>query len=173
MTRSERGDLARLVRQRARLEKAGAAQRKAELLADFEKQVASIYSYDDDPTWQEAMESAEEEARAAQSKVAKRCRELGIPDEFAPGLNLSWFGRGQNAVASRRAELRRVAKTRLDAMEKAARTEIERASVEAQTQLIADGLSSDAAKSFLDGLPAVASLMPELDAKALADGASA
>ena len=60
-----------------------------------------------------------------------------------------------------------MAKTRLDAMEKAAQTEIERASVEAQTQLIADGLTSDAAKDFLEALPSATALMPELDATAL------
>ena len=170
MTRTERNDLARLVRQRARLERPGAVQRKAELLADFERQIASIYAYDDDETWKAASEAAQEEVEAANARVAARCQELGIPKEFAPGLDLRWYGRGQNAVASRRAEFRKVAKTRLDAMEKAARTEIERASVEAQTRLIADGLTTEAAKAFLESLPSVESLMPELDATTILAG---
>ena len=167
MTARERGDLAKLVRQRARLERAGAAQRKAELLADVERQLAAIYSYDEDDTWKKAAEAAKAEVRAAKEKISARCKELGIPKEFAPRLSIGWYGRGENGVASRRAELRKVAKTRLDAMEKAAQTEIERASVDAQTQLIADGLTSDAAKDFLEALPSATALMPELDATAL------
>ena len=167
MTRREREDLAKLVRQPARLERAGAAQRKAELLADVERQLSAIYSYDDDDTWKAAAEAAKAEVGAAQAKIAARCQELGIPGEFAPGLTVGWYGRGQNAVASRRVELRKVAKTRLDAMEKAAQTEIERASVDAQTRLISDGLTSDAAKDFLEALPSATALMPELNATAL------
>ncbi len=167
MTRRERQDLAKLVRQRARLERAGAAQRKAELMADVERQLAAIYSYDEDDTWKAATEAAEQEVKAAKAKIAARCKELGIPKKFAPGLSVYWYGRGENAVAARRTELRKVAKTRLDAMEKTAQTEIERASVEAQTQLISDGLTSDAARGFLESLPSVESLMPELDATAL------
>ena len=45
-----------------------------------------------------------------------------------------------------------------------ARTEIERHSVDAQTALIADGLSSDVAREFLENMPAVEALMPPLDA---------
>ena len=50
------------------------------------------------------------------------------------------------------------------AMEKAARTAIENHSVEAQTELIAAALSSDAAKAFLANMPSVETLMPTLDA---------
>lgn len=164
MTKRERDDLAKLVRQRAKLEKALASQRKAELLAEFERQMAQDYSYDDDATWSAAVEAAEAEVRAAKAKIADRCVELGIPKEFAPRLTVGWYGRGQNATAQRRTELRRVAATRLDAMEKAARTEIERASVGAQTNLITDGLTSEAAHRFVDSLPSVRLLMPPLDA---------
>ena len=167
MTRREREDLAKLVRQRALLERAGAAQRKAELLADVERQLAAIYSYDEDETWKSATEAAKREVEAANQRVAERCQELGIPKEFAPGLAIGWYGCGANAVASRRAELRRAAKARLDTMEKTAQTEIERASFEAQTHLIADGLTTEAARGFLESLPCDESLMPELDATAL------
>ncbi|HVE49565.1 MAG TPA: hypothetical protein VNG69_08120 [Casimicrobiaceae bacterium] len=47
----------------------------------------------------------------ADAHIAERCRALGIPPEFRPTLSLCWFGRGENAVAGRRAELRRVAQT--------------------------------------------------------------
>ena len=45
MTKSEREDLQRLVRQRERALKSAAKQRSAELLAEFENQLAAEYSY--------------------------------------------------------------------------------------------------------------------------------
>lgn len=163
MTKGERNDLQRLVRQRAKVEKAAAAQRKAEILADFERQLATIYTPDDDAAFRELHDFADAALKDADRRLGERCKELGIPDRFRPRINLHWYGRGENGLKDRRAELRKVAVTRLDAMEKAAKTEIERASVEAQTQLVAGGLTTDAAKGFLDALPAVGDLMSTLD----------
>jgi hypothetical protein len=46
MTRAEREDLQRLVRQREKVLRSGVKQRSAELLADFENQMGSEYSFD-------------------------------------------------------------------------------------------------------------------------------
>ena len=54
MTKGERNDLAKLVRQNERLAKTAATQRSAELLADFERQLGTIYSFDDDEVWKAA-----------------------------------------------------------------------------------------------------------------------
>jgi hypothetical protein len=97
MTRSEREDLQRLIRQRERVLKSAAKQRSAELLADFENQIGSEYSFDQDEVWAKAAESAEREVKKAQAQVAARCRELGIPDRFAPSLSLHWRHRGYDA----------------------------------------------------------------------------
>lgn len=48
MTKSERQDLAKLIRNRERVLKAAAAQQSAELLAELEQQMASEYKYDED-----------------------------------------------------------------------------------------------------------------------------
>ena len=49
-------------------------------------------------------------------RVLARCRELGIRDEFAPQITRPfWFSRGQNSVKARVEELRKLAKTRIDA----------------------------------------------------------
>jgi hypothetical protein len=167
MTRRERDDLSKLIRQRAKVEKAGLTQRKAEMMAEFERQISAIYHWDDDAVWTEANEAAEKAVQEARTIVAERCRKLGIPHEFAPQIQFAWFGRGQNAVSGRRSELRKAAKARVDAMEAAAKTDIERASVEAQTQLLAGGLTSEAAKEYLANLPSLESLMPHIDAKEL------
>ena len=164
MTKGERDDLAKLIRQRERLMKTGASQRAAELLADFERQLGTIYSYDHDQTWKAAAVAAKQAVAAAQAEIEKRCQQLGIPEQFAPGISCGWYGRGENAAKDRRAELRRMAITRIAAMEKTARTKIETLSVEAQTELIGGGLTSVAAKEFLEQLPSPKSLMPQLDA---------
>ena len=163
MTAAERNDLRSLIRQRARLMKTELKQRRLELMADFEKQLSAVFSYDQDETWKSAHALAEQAVKDAQAVIAERCRDLGIPKEFAPGLHLEWYRRGQNAVKDRRAELRIAAKARLDALEASGKTEIERISVNGQINLIADGLTSEAAQAFLQQMPSAAALMPVLE----------
>ncbi len=163
MTRAERTDLGALIRRREKLLKTAAKQRAAELMANFEKQISAIFSYDDDETWKNAFASAERAVEDAKAVIAEHCRELGIPPEFAPSIHMAWYGRGENAVSERRTELRRVAKTEIDALEARAKTEIERVSVEQQTALISDGLTSVAAQAFLEQMPTAENLMPVLD----------
>ena len=95
--------------------------------------------------------------------IEERCKALGIPREFAPGLSVGWHGRGENAVSQRLAELRRAAKSRITAIEAQAITRIEQMSMEAQSELLSHGLDTDAAVKFLaDAKAEMATLMPSL-----------
>ena len=163
MTKAERDDLQRLVRQREKVLKTAASQRSAELLADFEQQIASIYSYDQDEIWRQAHDAAEAVVADARQVIAARCTELGIPAEFAPSLGFHWRGRGRNVVKERRDELRQVAKSRIAAIEKEACTKIEMHCLQTSTEILAHGLSSAAARDFLAQMPALTQLMPPLD----------
>ena len=89
MTKGEREDLQRLIRQREKVQKSAAKQRSTEMLADFESQIAAEYPFDDDAVWAAAAKAAEAEVEKAQERVAIRCQELGIPKQFAPGLHLA------------------------------------------------------------------------------------
>ena len=163
MTRAEREDLQRLVRQREKVLRSAAKQRSAELLADFENQMGSEYSFDQDEVWRQATEAAEREVGKAQRHVAARCRERGIPDRFAPSLELNWHHRGyDNLVAKRRSELRCMPQTQIAANEQRAIVQIEISCLDAQTQLARAGLTSDAARTFVDRLPSIDTLMPRL-----------
>jgi hypothetical protein len=163
MTKNEREDLQRLIRQREKVLKSAAQQRSSELLADFENQMGSEYAFDDDAVWAQAMKDAEGEVAKAKVKVEARCRQLGIPKQFAPGIELDWRHRGYgNAVAERRSELRRMAQTRIDAIEQKAITEIQLSCLKAQEQIAVAGLSSAAAKQLFSQLPAIEKLMPTL-----------
>jgi hypothetical protein len=83
-------------------------------------------------------------------------------EEFRPSLRLGWIGRGENLMKDRRAELRRVAQTKIAAIEAQAVAEIERQSVEVQTRLVAGSLGSASAVAFLEAMPGPAELMPAL-----------
>jgi hypothetical protein len=85
-----------------------------------------------------------------------------VPERFAPSAMVGWMSRGQNASRERRAELRKVATTRIAADAKRAKVEIERASVELQGELVAGGLSSNDAKAFLARMPTAEALLPVL-----------
>jgi len=163
MSVRERHELAQLVRRRANGAKEMAALRAAELLADFESQMACEYAFDSDETWSAAMRAAMDAYHEAVAMIERRCEDLGIPKAFAPSLAPpAWWSRGENAVAARRVELRKVAQTRIAALVKAAKVQIEQASLETQTTLVAGGLDSDAARAFLDAMPTPEALMPRL-----------
>jgi hypothetical protein len=163
ITKAEREDLQRLIRQREKVLKSAAKQRSAELLADFENQMGAVYQPEDDPIWQEATRIAREAALKANAAVAKRCAEIGIAKGFAPGVNLDWNHRGyDNRLAARRQELRIMAQTRIAAIERAAVVKIETDSLDAQTEIAVSGLASDAAKAVVARLRPIEELMPKL-----------
>lgn len=162
MTKGERDQLLQLIKKRERVMKVKAQERSATLMAEFDAQSAKIHHWDEDAVWARVKDEAEKAIEHAQIAIAARCSELGIPVEFAPGLQMFWHGRGHNAASDRRTELRRAAKSKVEAIEKEALSKIEMLSLEAQTQIIAHGLDSDAAKMFLESMPALETLMPSL-----------
>lgn len=167
MTKGEREDLIRLIKQREKVAKTAAEQRSAAMLAEFEQQVSAVHTFATNEVWRAAVEVAQQAAKEAMEKVATEADKLGIPKEFQPQLGFSWARRGENEYQGRRAELRRVAKAEIDALEKVARVQIEQASVQAQTEVIAHGLTSDAAIEFLRSMPAIETMMPALDVTAI------
>jgi Tfp pilus assembly protein PilX len=166
MTKGEREELSKLIRAQANIAKKMAEQRAAELLADGEEQLAKKYRVDDE-AWSDLTAAANAAVRKADGQLAKRCEEMHIPPEFRPKLYVNWSQRGENALADRRAELRRVLKTKVEAVTSAAMVQIEMRMVEGLTMLAQDGLESSAAQAFLAGMPTVQELMPKLDVEAL------
>jgi hypothetical protein len=163
MTKAERADLLSLIKKRERVMKTMAAERSAEMIAEFESQAAKIYSFNDDAVWAKAKEEAAQAVKAAQDLVAEQCAALGIPREFAPSLQVEWHGRGENAFIWRMAELRRAAKKRIEAIEAEAVSRIERMSLDAQAELLSHGLDTDAAHAFLEAAKTdMIALMPSL-----------
>jgi len=169
MTKSEREDLQRLIRQREKVLKSATKQRSAELIADFENQMGQEYRFDQDEVWEQAVKAIEPVVRKAKAQIAARCKELGIPERFAPDVDLTWHHRGYgNALKARREELRRMAQTQVEAIEAKAITEIELSCLKAQEQIALAGLTSDAARQFIDALPSIDVLMPALSFQEIA-----
>ena len=89
---------------------------------------------------------------------------MGIPLREAPRLSLGWRSRGPSYDDSkRRAELRKLAETRLTALTKTAKAAIGDRLLEVETELIAGGLESGEARAFLAKMPTAEQLMPPLN----------
>jgi hypothetical protein len=160
MAKADRNSLVSVCKLRAKVAKDRITALAAERRAEFQQQLATIVAWDSDAVWKQLNLAAEEFEAKANAAIAKRSHELGIPAEFAPRRYSGWSGRHENAAKDRRTELTRVAYTRIESDEKAAKAAIDAASAEIQTQLLADGLESAAAKAFLESIPAPEALMP-------------
>lgn len=163
LSRNETHDLSMIIKDRTKVLKAHADEQAAACMADFEKKLSAVFSFDQDEVWKKATEAAQKVVDESKKVIAQRCVALGIPKTFAPDIHLSWANRGENMLASRRAELRRVAKTSIEAMRKAAITRIENQSLDLRTQVVSAGLLSNEAKIFLESLAPVEEAMRNLD----------
>ena len=164
MSKTERNDLCAFIRRRSKAARTQAELRAAELKAEVEGKLGAIYSPDDDATMRQLNDEAEAAVEDVRCRLTARCEELGIPANLGPTIGSYWLSRGENALKERRNELRRMAYSRIEAMQRRAYAEIERQSVELEGTLIAGGLESDAAKQFLAEMPSVDQLMPSLEA---------
>jgi hypothetical protein len=163
LSRNETHDLSMIIKDRTKVLRAHAEEQAAACMADFETKMATVYTFDQDEVWQKATREAQRVVQESQGIIAKRCKELGIPAAFAPSISASWAGRGENMLAARRTELRRVAKASIEAMTKAAITKIEKQALDLRTQVVGMGLLSADAKMFLESLAPVEESMRALD----------
>jgi hypothetical protein len=162
MTKAERDQLIGLARRRARQAEREAEMREKILLAEVINDMTAEYEARD-ALWADAVMIAEEAALKANAQIAARCADLGIAPKDAPRLTLHWQARNPEYDNNgRRAELRKLAETRLAALTKTAKTAIQAGALEVEEQLIMGGLESTKAKAFLDSMPTVEQLMPSL-----------
>ena len=163
LSRHETHDLSMIIKDRTKVLRAQADEQAAACLAEFEAKMASQYRFDDDEVWKRATEEAAKAVKKAQDEINARCKVLGIPAIFAPSVTATWQGRGQNMIASRREELRRVAEASVEAMKRAAITRIEQQALDLRTQVVAMGILSAEAKLFLESLAPITDAMQSLD----------
>src|SRR5262245_13201850 len=111
MTRGEREDLLRFIREQSKLRQAKVAEREAKLKALVEAQLAACFDLEDE-LWADLAKIAQAAVKRLNAMVIKRAREMGLREQFAGSFQPQWFSRGENARAERRAELRRLAQAR-------------------------------------------------------------
>ena len=167
LSAKEAHDLGQIIKDRAKVLRAHADEQAAACLADFEKKISATFAFDSDDVWKKAAEEAAKVIAEGNAKIAERCKNLGIPKEFAPGLHLSWSERGQNRTESRRTELRKLAISEIEAMKRAAITRIERQSLDLRTQVISMGVLSGEGRLFLESLAPVEEAMTGIDFAAI------
>lgn len=163
LSRNETHDLGMIIKERTKVLKAHVEEEATKCAADFEKHISQVYAWDQDEVWKKATEEAMAEVAKAQEKIEVRCKTLGIPKDLAPRLQLHWEGRGQMKTEQRRVELRRVAKSEIEAMKASAIVKIEKQSLDLRTQVVAMGLLTPEASMFLESLAPVEEAMHSID----------
>jgi hypothetical protein len=156
---SERKQLEQVLKRREREADEAAAEVKAERLANFEEELATIFSAEDE-TFRDLVVYVEELVAKANAEVDRRCDELGIRRAFRPRLRVGWFGRGENADKERRAELRKAAGARAESDMLKAKKQIRHTFTDALEMLAIGALNSDEARAFLAQAPRPEVLMP-------------
>jgi len=162
MTKGERDELAKITRQRGRVAKSRVEAVKAELLADIESKLSAEFNREDE-MWRDAVKIAEQAVADANAHIARVCEERDIPADFRPSVNMLWSIRGRNVDPARRAELRKLAAARVDHIAKSAKLTIEAQEADTLVALYAGGLTSDAAREFLEAMPDPRTLMPTIE----------
>jgi hypothetical protein len=162
MTKHDLDKLLQLVRQEAKALKSATGARAAQVLADFEQKIATKYSIDHKPGWAKLFGQANEIIQKLNAQIVADIEAQGIPAIYAPGAGIGWLDRGENLLAERRAELRRVAESQAEADQKTAQTKVDLWSVKEQRELLAHGLESEQARNFLERRPSLETLMPAL-----------
>jgi hypothetical protein len=162
MARAEREQLARLARQRAKVAKDEAVQREKVLLVEVQDLITAEFDAQDE-LWADAVLIAEVVSGKANEQIAARCAEVGIPEKHAPRLELGWRSRSPHFEnPQRRAELVKLAQTKLTALTATTKVIIDRKLLETETALVADSLESEQALAFLAAMPTAEQLMPAL-----------
>jgi hypothetical protein len=169
MTKADRANLERLARKRARVTKTKVGERVKVLRFEVEDQLSATYTFDD-AVWVDLTRHAQAEVAKTDAALAKRCRELGIPENLRPRLTLGWYERGESGSAKRRVELRKLAYAHIDAAAESAKVVIEENLLDVETELIRDGLESAEAVAYLDSMPTPEQLMPQVNVGELESG---
>ena len=152
-------DLLAISRLNAKVAKSAVKERSAHVLAIGEQQLSAQYDRGD-AFWADAMSSLDEATAVARSVVNERCDALGIPAEFRPTIDVLWFRRGENGMASRRAELRTLLQAQVAAMAQTALARIDRLTAEVQVALLTCQLQEDAARVVAREMPSIDELIP-------------
>jgi hypothetical protein len=165
MAKGEREELRSLMRKSVAAAKSRVEDVVANRTAEFERQLATVFEAEH-AAFRDLSTTAESGIAKLDSVLAQRCDALGIPRAFRPRLEVGWSGRGVNASKEKRAELRRVHQTQMEAQKRRAFAAFERWELAGRIELTRDALATEAGHAFLATIPTPEALvppMPEVD----------
>jgi hypothetical protein len=158
MTKGERDELRRIVRQRFKVLRSEVTQRQRELTAGIDGQIVNRHR-DRDEKRQEVADDIARICADAQREVREVLKAVDI-GELGPyqGTRIQWFPPTWGDDG--RHELRRAALSDLDAKVKAATLRLDREEVDLLQSLAIGALESAEAHEFLKRIPTVGELVP-------------
>lgn len=163
ISKAERAELRSVVRQQFKVLAAEVQQRRAELVADADRQVAARYA-DDDKAWREAEWLIDEAAREANRKANDVMRGL-LGDAWPVShdkvlVSTSMQRIRQMQPLEARTEARGAMVRRIDAQVRQAQLALARQEANLLTDLASDAVESAEARAFLRRIPTVSELVP-------------
>lgn len=165
MTKTERTELRRVVRQQFKVLRAEVEQRKAELIADLEEQVEERYA-DEDKAWADAAHLAHEAIMEANRKVNDAYREVvgeqHVERQYVRGML-------PDRPTGRQRAMKRVAAARVEEQVKGALLRLDRQEADLHKKLAIGALESEEAREFLEAIPTVGELVPSARLAELAE----
>jgi hypothetical protein len=155
ITKGERTELSGIVRRQFKVLRSELEQRRLELYAEVETRIEGKFA-DEDQAWSVAMHEVHEATMEANRRINDAMREF-MGDERAERMWISLPRLAKPLEA--RTDMRREAKTRIDAEVKGAQLRLERHEVDLLRTLATGALESGEARDFLAAIPSVGELV--------------
>jgi hypothetical protein len=157
ITKSERTELRSIVKQQFKVLRAELAQRQLEMYAEVEDEITARYS-DDDATWSGLMHEVHEATMEANRRINDALYNAGYQKKS--GTERMWINTPRiDQPTEDRHQLRRTAKTRIDAQVKAAGLRLDREEADLLRTLGIGVIESEEARLFLQRIPTVGELV--------------
>jgi hypothetical protein len=158
ITKTERAELRSVVRQQFRVLRAEVTQRKAELYADVEDQIADRFGADD-RTWAGVMHEVHEAVLECNRRINDAFYRAGYQERGRS--ERMWIGEPNiRKPEGKRNELRHQAGSRIEAQVKGAMLNLDRREADLLRTLAIGAIESEEARAFLEALPTVGELVP-------------
>lgn len=161
ISKAERTELRSVVRQQFKVLRSEVEQRRLELLATVDQQVAERFQ-EEDEAWRGVMHVAQEAVNEANRRINDALYEAGYEVKGSSERSfIQCYGLTRpTSVASSKQELRHVAASRIAADVKGALLRLDRQEADLLRELAVGALDSEAARAFLANIPTVGELVP-------------
>jgi hypothetical protein len=171
MTKSERAELKSVVKQQMKVLRAEVVQRKAELLAQVDDEIAASFE-EEDRQWSALQHEVHEAVLEANRRINDALYRHGF--ETRGDTERMWVqAPSMRQPKEKQYELRQRAAHRIEARVKDAMLQLDRQEADLLRTLAVGALESEAAQEFLSSIPSVAELVPAARLEQLTDGGGA